>query len=173
MSRPASSKQPPTAASPSWPETRRTGPGGRLWSTQSCRASARTSLSKRGLSSSTARSGSRARRNSSGRPPPWPHHRAVLRRGCQGQVCLTALREEPAGSNLAPPMSEGLVQEAVQKDLADLGASFAELICGRTPVLGGPPGACAKRLRRLNPGLSRPLADILERCLTTDSRPPL
>ncbi len=95
--------------------------------------------------------------------------RAVLRRGAQGQVCLTALRDEPAGSNLAPPMSEGLEQEAVQKDLTDLGSAFAELVCARVPVLGGPPGTRAKRLRRLNPGLSRHLADILERCLTTES----
>ncbi len=32
--------------------------------------------------------------------------------------------------------------------------------------LGGPPGRLADRLRRLNPGLSHPLAGILEQCLT-------
>ena len=95
--------------------------------------------------------------------------RAVLRRGSHGQVCITALREDPAGSNLAPPMSEGIVQEAVQKDLTDLGIAFAEIICGVVPELGGRPETSGEHWRILNPGLSCALAATLDRCLSADS----
>jgi uncharacterized RDD family membrane protein YckC len=95
-----------------------------------------------------------------------------LARGTNGQVRITRLGEEPEEGGAAAARPNTLAGNAVQKDLFDLGMAFARLTTGTTPKLGERPraGVLARRLRRANPGLSRALASILERCLTADTR---
>ena len=94
---------------------------------------------------------------------------AVLRRGSQGQVCITGLEIDPANPLPQGAIPEAITREAVHKDIFDLGKSFTQMVCGNAPQQDGPRGALADRLRRLNPGLSYGLARILDRCLTADT----
>ncbi len=87
---------------------------------------------------------------------------AVLRRGSQEQICISGLALEPVDSGPGNPNLPGIVDDPIHKDIFDLGCSFVELVCGTVPQLEGPRGAIAKRLRGLNPGLSRGLAGILD-----------
>ncbi len=93
---------------------------------------------------------------------------AVLRRGSQGQICISGLAVEPVVSGVEGSGPHPFQADPVQKDIFDLGCSFAELVCGLVPQLEGPRGAIAKRLCDMNPGLSRALAGVLERCLKVD-----
>jgi serine/threonine protein kinase/uncharacterized RDD family membrane protein YckC len=94
-----------------------------------------------------------------------------LTRGKDSQVRITRLGEEPAEAKTEAVLPGTFAGDGVRKDLFDLGMAFARLTTGSAPRLGGYPraGTLSRRLRRASPGLSRALANILERCLTPDS----